>query len=62
MLERGSREIHDPDRILVVVAGEPSDCYIALGPCTGAGAVPGHFKDFIAAPKLNGYQSLHTTT
>src|SRR4029450_4764992 len=55
MLERGSREIHDPDRILVVVAGGASDCYIALGAVHGCWhPVPGRFTDVSAVRILSG--------
>lgn len=45
----------------IVVKDRPS-CYLALGILHGLfQPVPGKFKDYIAIPKANGYQSLHTT-
>ncbi|MCJ0869233.1 bifunctional (p)ppGpp synthetase/guanosine-3',5'-bis(diphosphate) 3'-pyrophosphohydrolase [Streptomyces sp. AP-93] len=59
-LKRGELRGSDFGRLLVLV-GENADCYAVLGELhTCFTPVISEFKDFIASPKFNLYQSLHT--
>ena len=54
-------QVMDVFGIRLVVDSLPS-CYLALGALHQTfKPIPGRFKDYIAIPKVNGYQSLHTT-
>jgi guanosine-3',5'-bis(diphosphate) 3'-pyrophosphohydrolase len=54
-------ELHDVIAFRILV-DNITECYKALGVIhAGFRPVPGRFKDYIAMPKANHYQSLHTT-
>ena len=54
-------EVNDVYGFRIITHSEPH-CYLALGAVHGLyRPKPGRFKDHIALPKSNGYQSLHTT-
>ena len=54
-------QIYDIYGFRIIVKDMPT-CYLTLGALHGLyKPIPGKFKDYIAIPKANGYQSLHTT-
>ena len=57
----GLEEVYDLIALRVITPSV-KDCYAALGIIHQTWApVPGRFKDFVAMPRPNGYQSLHTS-
>lgn len=59
--DKDIEKVYDVAALRIVVS-TVSDCYSALGIIHGVyRPLPGRIKDYIAFPKPNGYQSLHTT-
>ena len=55
-------QIYDAIAFRIILEGPPEECYTALGVVHATWRpVPARFKDYVALPKPNGYQSLHTT-